>query len=699
MDAQAEPGWAPWDIRTQSRQLLLKKDFKGLDALAATVIAKGFDIRQDDPEIVAFYQGFQVSDKKSEKEWQDRLQLLKEWVAADSNSVSAHIALANWYINYGWKVRGYGYAYKVTDQGWTTFKSSASSAAESVGAIPSEIHIDDPSYYDTLITICMMQGCDMNESPKEKMFGYLNQSIALAKEYEPIYLNARLFLMERWYGDHEEAEKWMKTWADSFPSEKGDLLYAFLFYSDSQFLGKDIFKLDVDYKRAKEALEKRISENDPEWVHDENVLCYLAMTKQEKPLTKKMLYDLYGMLDYDFYSTDKDEGEKFCRNLCDYYGINKGFKTEMELERSGKLGRAERLLKSFTFRQKTYLPLAYFYERQGMRDSLNEMDYMIAGKPLKEMAAVDISSAPAEYLAELAGYYPMMGEWDKAEEVARQFDKLRPMNLIGKNILLLCAIQRHDSAAQQAVFKEILNIKYDVPIYSLVMPILSGSESWQESSGKLLKHKNNPYLAQAITPIVLHDLMQGKNEEARAKIEVSLPVCADNSGKTLLQSLLFGSLSYLTKPPAPTPTPATASPTPSSAAPAPSLTPIPLPSPSVTPTPASLSTSAPEALPTKDTRLEAKLSGSVWSWEIDSGIVGELKLMPEGKATYTSKKNHKQKTWTWNWKLAGQSQLELVSNEDKSATFELNTTFTEFSGTDQRGSFVSGHLISTQVAH
>jgi len=169
--------------------------------------------------------------------------------------------------------------------------------------------------------------------------------------------------------------------------------------------------------------------------------------------------------------------------------------------------------------------------------------------------------------------------------------------------------------------------------------------------------------------------------------------------KTLLQSLLFGSLSYLTKPPAPTPTPATASPTPSSAAPAPSLTPIPLPSPSVTPTPASLSTSAPEALPTKDTRLEAKLSGSVWSWEIDSGIVGELKLMPEGKATYTSKKNHKQKTWTWNWKLAGQSQLELVSNEDKSATFELNTTFTEFSGTDQRGSFVSGHLISTQVAH
>jgi hypothetical protein len=42
MQMDAEPGWAPWDICAQSRQLPLKQDYKGLDALAAALKARRF---------------------------------------------------------------------------------------------------------------------------------------------------------------------------------------------------------------------------------------------------------------------------------------------------------------------------------------------------------------------------------------------------------------------------------------------------------------------------------------------------------------------------------------------------------------------------------------------------------------------------------------------------------------------------------
>ena len=104
-------------------------------------------------------------------------------------------------------------------------------------------------------------------------------------------------------------------------------------------------------------------------------------------------------------------------------------------------------------------------------------------------------------------------------------------------------------------------------------------------------------------------------------------------------------------------------------------------SPAVTPTKQTVSTN--------ELQLDTKLPGTSWTWEKDSKIVGKITFMPEGKAKYTSFKHNKQ--WTRKWKSVGKFQLELTIDH-KSFPFQFNSTLTEFSGTDQIGYFITGHL-------
>lgn len=68
------------------------------------------------------------------------------------------------------------------------------------------------------------------------------------------------------------------------------------------------------------------------------------------------------------------------------------------------------------------------------------MKVRIVGMTAKELSATDPGYAPADILGESASYFAMVGEWDKARMAAQRFDQLRPENLIGKNVLLLCGI-------------------------------------------------------------------------------------------------------------------------------------------------------------------------------------------------------------------------------------------------------------------
>jgi hypothetical protein len=82
--------------------------------------------------------------------------------------------------------------------------------------------------------------------------------------------------------------------------------------------------------------------------------------------------------------------------------------------------------------------------------------------------------------------------------------------------------------------------------YKRAQLVLSGKRAW---NNKMLRwFRNDIYNGQGATAIALFYMAKGENDLAKEVINQVLPFCAENSGKALLESLLYGSLSRELKP-------------------------------------------------------------------------------------------------------------------------------------------------------
>jgi hypothetical protein len=348
-------------------------------------------------------------------------------------------------------------------------------------------------------------------------------------------------------------EKPMKAWANRFPGTQGDVLYAYLMREDAAYYPWPQFHTvpNLDYARAKRGLLARLDNSNPEKWKDEHILACLAVVMGDTLLEKRMFLELEGSFDItQFVGQPLWRDYLRCRETC---GAKAAIDGAESLEREGKLADAEAMWKSFTTDPAHYVPLEFFYERQGMKDQLLAMKVKIVGKTALEMSEMDPGYAPADILGEAASYYPMMGEWDKAQIAAQRFDQLRPENLIGKNILLLCAIQRGDAAQAQRTITEIAGMRTGKKPYNTAKMVLSGKKDWGDVSGTM--KNNNMYLGQGTTAIALYYMARGQTDMAGKVIDDELQYCQENSGKALLESLQYGSLARMLKPKAVVPAP------------------------------------------------------------------------------------------------------------------------------------------------
>jgi hypothetical protein len=255
-------------------------------------------------------------------------------------------------------------------------------------------------------------------------------------------------------------------------------------------------------------------------------------------IEKRMFLELEGSFDITQFVGQPLWSEYLrCRERC---GAKAAIGGAESAERAGNLADAEGRWMSFTTDPAHYVPLEFFYERQGMKDKLLAMKVKIVGKTAQEMSDLDPGYAPADILGEAASYYSMMGEWDKARIAAQRFDQLRPENMIGKNILLLCAIQRGDGVQAQRTIAEIVGMQTDKQPYNTAKMVLGGQKDWGDVGGAM--KNNNIYLGQGTTAIALYYMARGQNDMALRVINDELPYCQENSGKALLESLAYGAL-------------------------------------------------------------------------------------------------------------------------------------------------------------
>ena len=532
----AEPGWDPFGIKNQAAKLLKTGDYSGLEALSSGLKKKGYDICQEYPELAGYYDAFEVDGKQDEKHWQDRRKELDAWASAFPDSISAKLASTNWYIGYAWKARGTGYAGTVTAEGWNGMTDRLRKAEEILGALPAQ-KVDDPEYYYLWLTVCLGEQRSVPE-----MFQYFQKGIDLEKEYYPLYQNAAYYLLPRWYGEPGDRERFMTESADRFAPAKGDVLYAYLARADAHFFGNDFYtQVRIDYDRAKRGYLSRIAVNNPAKRQNESALCYLAAVKGDDEIAKKLFLELGDLINADDFG-----GQKNLDNFRKKCGAQTLVDDALALERAGKLGEAETNLASFTSDPAHYYPLVCFYLRQGMEAKVRAMEFKSYGKTCADVCDTDVASATPDLLAEMAQFLPMLGKWEKAEAAARRFDQLRPWNMTGKNTLLLCAIQKADAGLADTMKKEIVSMKTNRASYQAAQEVLSGAKTWEDVGSSM--ETSGEYLPQGATSIALYYLAMGKGDSAKEVLEDAVLFCTQNDNKTLMQCLLFGSLSRTLKP-------------------------------------------------------------------------------------------------------------------------------------------------------
>jgi hypothetical protein len=108
---------------THMKALLLQENFAELERIANK--ARNGRIRHSGGvwQILDFYEA--VADPAGTPvavgDWNDTILLIKKWIAAYPESVTARLALANSYYDQGWDARGSGYANTVGDDAWKLF--------------------------------------------------------------------------------------------------------------------------------------------------------------------------------------------------------------------------------------------------------------------------------------------------------------------------------------------------------------------------------------------------------------------------------------------------------------------------------------------------------------------------------------------------------------------------------------------------
>lgn len=211
------------DYKSTVASILKQEKFRKLDCLAQHARSGKERFPGGAWKLHALYDGLdkpvQYPLHATEKDWNTLLPRLQRWVTARPRSVTARVALATAYINYGWEARGNGYSNTVSDNGWKFFEHRTATAKrilQEASALPTKC----PEWYVAMLMVAEGQGRDVAR---------VRALFDEASKFEPgYYYYARIFanyLLPKWSGEAGATEKFTQEAADRFGGDQGDILY------------------------------------------------------------------------------------------------------------------------------------------------------------------------------------------------------------------------------------------------------------------------------------------------------------------------------------------------------------------------------------------------------------------------------------------------------------------------------------------
>jgi len=224
-------------LRTQSRDLLTTKDFKGLDDLAQKLRSSKDRDANGSWDLDQLYATMLLSEDAPDSRWEDRMATLREWIKINPESITARVALGDVLVTYAWKARGDGTAETVSAGGWRLFEARLQQANEVLDEAKS-LNDKCPRWWRVKMTVALGQ-----QWPRSQFDALFNEAIQFEPNYTTYYFSRAYYLMPRWYGAQGEMESDLSKSADRIGGDNGDMVYALTVARiDHERLSTNVFK-------------------------------------------------------------------------------------------------------------------------------------------------------------------------------------------------------------------------------------------------------------------------------------------------------------------------------------------------------------------------------------------------------------------------------------------------------------------------
>ncbi|HEU4510758.1 MAG TPA: tetratricopeptide repeat protein [Pyrinomonadaceae bacterium] len=233
----------------------------------------------------------------SDYEWNQHLDLLKQWTREKPNSVTAKVALASGYIAFAWRARGNDYSHKVSQENWKLFRERLAHASDVLKSAHGQQLC--PKWYGLVQQVALGQGWD--RETYEELF-------TDAVKYEPTwfeyYKHKAVYLLPQWHGEEGELDDYINALASRPDKTDGALLYFIL----NEYIGtthlKEKMRAATNYPLLKQGfidLRKTYGAS-PRHM---NWAAYKAILANDRTFAREIFADLKGDADLQIWGTQQ----------------------------------------------------------------------------------------------------------------------------------------------------------------------------------------------------------------------------------------------------------------------------------------------------------------------------------------------------------------------------------------------------------
>jgi len=206
------------EYQYQVRSHFLEKDYAWIDEEAHKARTNKIRLPGGFWKLRVLYGVFEepVKGEGTDANWEAMIAQLTAWTKERPESITARVALAGAWKDYGWKARGNGRANSVTQDGWATFNERLGTASN-ILAEAASLKERCPHWYVNALWVGTSQSWDRDAF--ERVF---QAGVNLEPTYYYIHNAKAAYLMPRWHG---EAGEWERFAEESASGPEGEVIY------------------------------------------------------------------------------------------------------------------------------------------------------------------------------------------------------------------------------------------------------------------------------------------------------------------------------------------------------------------------------------------------------------------------------------------------------------------------------------------